>query len=670
MDFFEHQAVARRKTGRLVLMFIAAVVGIIALSYLAVAIGVMALNGQRRGPQAHGAEMSLWNPLLLVAVGGAVILIVTFSSMVRMGQLSGGGRVVAESMGGQLVNRGTSDPAEQKLLNVVEEMAIASGVPVPDVYVMQHEQGINAFAAGFTHKHAVIGVTRGCIDLLDRDELQGVIAHEFSHILNGDMRLNLRLIGILYGILVIGLIGRMVLSSMRFVGTSGRSRSNGKGGGGGAIIVILGVALALMVIGYIGYFFGGLIKSAVSRQREFLADASAVQFTRYPQGIGGALKKIGGYSFGSRVLSPKAEEVSHMFFGQGVSSWMGSLGATHPPLGERIRRIEPNWDGEFPHVGEPKRVKEQVIEKQAELSRGEARKKALGTLAALGMGAAVQDAQPVTAVQHIGQPTVAHRQRARELLEAIPEPAKDAVHSSLGACAVIYAMLLSDDPAVKRAQFDDITKQIGCEAARETAKLDEAVSRMPRGSALTLLDLAMPGLHELTRGQYESFMRCVEALVKADQHMDLFEWMLGHVLKHRLASSFEPGMGQGPRVKYYALKPMGDALAVLLSTLARYGQMEDESACQQAYEQAMQRLPLDPRPAFLPAKACGIGPMEKALNELRSVGLRQKREVIHACAVCIAADKQVTVEEAELLRTVCDVFACPMPPLLPGQSLV
>ncbi len=667
MDFFDHQEQARRKTGLLVLMFIAAMIGIITLTYLALAIGFMFLHGQQGGGPGTGPSPTLWNPMLLLAVGGAVILIVACGSLFKINQLAGGGRVVAESLGGRLLDTGATDPGERKLLNVVEEMAIASGVPVPNVYVMDNEQGINAFAAGFGPDDAVIGVTRGCIDLLDRDELQGVIAHEFSHILNGDMRLNIRLIGVLFGILVIGLIGRIVLSSMRYSG-GGRSRSNNKNGGG-AILVILGVALALMLIGYMGFFFGGLIKSAVSRQREFLADASAVQFTRYPGGIGGALKKIGGYSFGSRVLNPRAEEVSHMFFGQGVSAALGGLGATHPPLDQRISRIEPGWDGQFPDVSKPEKLAKKVLKKQAHLSRGEAKRRAIGALTAMGAGAVLEQTVVSPAIQQVGQPTEAHVQRAQVLLGSIPAEVKDATHSSLGACAVIYAMLLSHEPEVRTRQMDAIREAVDAPTVTESQKMGNAIEGMDRSARLPLIDMVMPALHNLAPSQYRAFKRCVSTLIAADQRVDLFEWMLGRVLLRRLTPQFEPEKRTRRRVKYYSLKPVRDHLAVLLSTLARQGHGDRESA-RHAYDQAIGRLSLDPLPELADADACGLRQIDEALTALNTVGPREKKAVINACAVCVTADTQVTPDEAELLRAVCESLGCPMPPLLPGQTLV
>ncbi len=655
MDFFEHQEQARRKTGRLVLMFIAAVIGIIAMVYLVVAIAYLYLNGNQ--PPGQGPAPTLWHPVLLLVVGTAVIFIVSMSSFVKISQLSAGGRVVAESLNGRLLDSGTNDPDERKLLNVVEEMAIASGVPVPDVYVMDREQGINAFAAGFSKDDAVIGVTRGCMQLLNRDELQGVIAHEFSHILNGDMRLNIRLIGVLFGILVIGLIGRMVLSNMYYAG-GGRSRSSSKDNGSAAL-AILGVALALMVIGFVGYFFGSLIKAAVSRQREFLADASAVQFTRYPDGIAGALKKIGGHSYGSKVADPHADEVSHMFFGQGVTSWMGGLGATHPPLDQRIRRIQPSWDGRYTEP-EPSKTSGMAKSRDTQASREAVRKRALAALAAMGAGAAIDVAQ------HVGRPTEAHVEQARQIIDDIPDVVKQAAQSSLGACAVIYGLLISQDEAIRQKQEALIRESAEPASVTEALRLYKHVREMERSAWLPALDLAMPALHNLSAKQYEAFKRCVLGLIQADGRMDLFEWMLGKVMLNRLAPVFESGKRRRARAKYYALRPVLQPLTVLMSTLAHFGSREYESA-QKAYETGMRYLPFEPKPAMLDAEACGLHELDGALEQLKLIGPREMRAVINACAACIKSDREVTISEAELFRAVCDSLGCPMPPIVVGQ---
>jgi len=334
MNFFAAQDKARRNTTRLVVFFLMAIASLIILSNIVILLALGFVNPEYLAADDFFAQFD-WTQFAMVSVGIASVILI--GTVYKLVQLSGGGRSVAEMMGGKLIPQDTYDYDEKKLINVVTEMSIASGTPVPAVYVMEHEQGINAFAAGYTQKDAVVAVTRGTLETLTRDELQGVIAHEFSHIFNGDMRLNIRLIGILHGILIIGIVGYYVLRA------APRSRSSR--GNGAAPLALLG--LGLMVVGYSGTFFGNLIKSAVSRQREYLADASAVQFTRNPEGIAGALKKIGGNSYGSRVNAAAAEEISHTFFGEAVGHFMNFMMATHPPLEKRIRRIDPGWDGDY-----------------------------------------------------------------------------------------------------------------------------------------------------------------------------------------------------------------------------------------------------------------------------------------------------------------------------------
>src|SRR5690606_28971990 len=275
-----------------------------------------------------------------------------------------GGSVVAGLLGGLPVNPATDDPDERRLVNVVEEMAIASGVPVPAIYVLPGEESINAFAAGYGVHDAAVAVTRGALKHLTRDELQGVIAHEFSHILNGDMRLNIRLIGLLHGLLLLALIGRVLLRS------GGRSRGRRKEKGGSVQVALIG--LGLVLLGYIGVFFGKLIKAAASRQREYLADAAAVQFTRNPEGIAGALKKIGALGAGSRIVHPRAEELSHLYFASGLRSSFAGLFATHPPLVERIRRIDPSFSGDFEGVFEAAAAREALAAGPQEAQHGTA----------------------------------------------------------------------------------------------------------------------------------------------------------------------------------------------------------------------------------------------------------------------------------------------------------
>ncbi|MGD9265520.1 MAG: M48 family metallopeptidase, partial [Lysobacterales bacterium] len=328
MNFFEHQERSRRQTRWLVFLFLLAVLAIIAVIDIAILLAFGAMNVEQQGWAAPDTLQSNWTLL----AGGAFVtaLVIALASLFKTMALRSGGGKVARDLGGSRVEADERDPLRRRLYNVVEEIALASGVPVPEVYVLERESAINAFAAGYTPADAAVAVTRGALEKLDRNELQGVIAHEFSHVFNGDMRLNIRLMGALFGILVLSLIGRKVLRGSLY---AGRSRNSN-----GAPVMLIAVAVTL--VGYIGLFFGRWIKSAVSRQREYLADASAVQFTRDPDGIAGALKKIAVYSDAS-YLNAETEEVSHMLFGAGEKA---SMFATHPPLNDRIGRIDPSFD--------------------------------------------------------------------------------------------------------------------------------------------------------------------------------------------------------------------------------------------------------------------------------------------------------------------------------------
>ncbi|UCE61191.1 MAG: M48 family metallopeptidase [Phycisphaerales bacterium] len=653
IDFFESQDVARKKTGRLVFLFVLAVLVIIAALHL-MAVWVLSWSASRGDPSARGFQ---WSDLLNLQVLGVValgtIVVVGTGCMYKLLQLRAGGAVIAEGLGGQLVYPDSTDPAQRRLLNVVEEMAIASGTPVPPVYLLKDEGGINAFAAGYSPGDAVIGVTRGCVNRLSRDELQGVIAHEYSHILNGDMRTNIRLIGVLHGILIIGVIGYYVLRTAMYSG--GARRRSSKGGGNPLPIIAIGGGL--MIVGFAGTFFGNLIKAAVSRQREFLADASAVQFTRNPQGISGALKRIGGFSQGARIDNPNAPEASHMFFGRGVTSGLSAMFSTHPPLAKRIKRIEPSWDGAF--------MEEDAVPKQTSAARP-----AVGAVGVVGLAAA--QAYPTKSggrgggvVDQVGRPTEAHVQRAAELIEKIPEEVKAAAHEPYGARAVIYAILTDKDPEPRRLQLEQLARHGDPGVNQATKKLLPIVERLDAEVRLPLLDMTMPALRALTLEQYKVFKTNVVELVKADNRIDLFEWVLQRILLRHLEPQF--AAAKPPRVIHYALNRLRHECEMLLSVLA-YGGHRTVDQARLAFDLATKPLGLL-QMTLLKKERCGLGALGNALDQLAQSAPRLKRQLLTACAECVSADREVTVHEAELLRAIADSLDCPMPPLLPGQSL-
>ncbi|MBW2231031.1 MAG: M48 family metalloprotease [Deltaproteobacteria bacterium] len=645
-QFFELQDQARRKTTRLVLLFCLAVAAIALGLYALAAVGI-GFRGTDPMTQQLVFEIVWLDPLLMLQVGLLTLAVVGGASLYRISQLSGGGRVVAEGLGGRLLHSDSTASVERKILNVVEEMAIASGIPTPPVYFLDQEPGINAFAAGFSPSDAVIGITRGCAEQLSRDELQGVVAHEFSHIMNGDMRLNIRLMGVLYGILVIGMIGYFLLRSSLWAGAASRRSSKDN-----SAMAMVAAGLVLMALGFLGTFFGNLIKASVSRQREFLADASAVQFTRNPAGIAGALKKIGGFEAGSEIGSPAAPESSHLFFGRALSSGFNSLFATHPPLARRIEILDPSWQGA-----------------SAESRAGAA---PVGSAAAAGFaGGTAAAAFAGSAVDQMGRVSTAHLDYAVQLLRELPPALKQAAHDSFAARAVVYALLMDVHSEPRKLQLEILDAKAERGVPELTRKLLPEVQRLGPGHRLPLIDLALPALRDLSAPQYERFQSLVHDLVQADQRIELFEWTLQRILLAHLAPSFQ-GV-QRPRRRLRSKQQLRWALEVILSALARVSGLSESAMQQAVVEAGRDLLSPDLRKAelrLLPPDRVGLASLDEALTLAASLDARAKERVLRACAQVIAADGELTDSEAELFRAIGDSLGCPVPPLLPGQPLV
>jgi Zn-dependent protease with chaperone function len=647
-NFFENQDAARRNTKHLVLLFFLAVIAIAGMLYL---LAVLLTGVEQPDPNTGQIAISplWWQPDLAVGVAIATIIVVGGGSLYKIAQLRSGGSVVAEGLGGALIPPGTRDADERKLLNIVEEMAIASGMPAPPVYLLRDEDGINAFAAGFAPDDAVIGVTRGCVQRLSRDELQGVIAHEFSHILSGDMGLNIRLMGVIHGILIIGIIGYFLLRSSLFTGSSRRSNSRDNSG-----IPIVAAGLGLMVIGFLGTFFGNLIKASVSRQREFFADASAVQFTRNPDGIAGALKEIGGYEGGSILASPNAPAASHLFFSQGLRGGLQMLFATHPPLEERIRRLDPHWKGGT--------RPEQTQTTQAA---------AIGT-AGFAAGESATDGSATrgvstagSAIEQVGRPTAEHIAYAAALIEHLPETVVDAAREPYGARAVIYALLIDRDDEPRSRQLDQLARFGEAGIDHETRRLLPEVESLEARYRLPLIDIALPSLCALSADQYQAFKTNLRALVVADEKIELFEWVLQRMVFTHLRPHFE--RVKPPRARHISPRKLSEPCSVVLSILAHAGS-PSETSIRTAFEMGASQLPgIDT--ALLPRESAGLRELDRALEGLGEADPSTRKGLLSACAACIAADHQVTQAEGELLRAIADGIGCPMPPLLPGQSL-
>jgi Zn-dependent protease with chaperone function len=645
-NFFEHQAAARRKTGWLIAYYVAAIIGTVILTYLLVT-AIYAV------PAVKAGQKFIWfNPLLLLGVAVAVLGLVGGCTAFKVVQLASGGSAVALMMGGRELGGRVTDPKEKRLLNVVEEMALAAGIPVPPVYVLEDEKGINAFAAGYSPNGAIVAVSRGCLNYLTRDELQGVVAHEFSHILNGDMRLNIRLIATVFGIMGLAMVGSILLRASWF--RSASSSDNRRDSG--SQLALLGIGLYLL--GIVGAFFGNLIKAAVSRQREFLADASAVQFTRNPDGIGGALKKIGGLSKGSTIENPHAPEASHMFFADALrANRFVGLFATHPPLEARIQRVLPNWDGEFPKVKPLGEVDEVIPVKPARRSPFAA----APTLPGMpNLPIPVLTAVAEDSVQRVGTVTPAQTEYAANLLDALPEEVTEAAHDPFSARALVYCLLLNTEPEVRERQLTGLRMEAEARDVNETMRLMRHVDALPETGRLPVLDLAMPALRRMSPNQHATFRKQVDRLIAADNQVSLFEFVLGSVLRRNLDAAF------GIRPALPGGATLGGATGharVVLSRLAWEG-ADDDSAARRAYDAGMRRfLGGENPPGILPPEQCDFAELEKRLRLVAAGPPAAKQRLLVGCAACIAADRKVTERESELYRAVGNILGVPVPPL-------
>ncbi len=623
MNFFDAQDHARKSTRALVAAYVVATLLIVAG---VTAVAAAALYG--------GAGVSA-DPRLLTGVAGLTLLVIIGSTLFRMARLTAGGGQVAREMGGTLVSADETDPLRRRYRNVVEEMAIASGVPVPEIYVLENERAINAFAAGYSPDDAAIAVTRGTLEHLERDELQGVVAHEFSHILNGDMRLNIRLMGVLFGIMVIGLIGRTILR-----GGSGRSR-RGKGSGG---VVIVGLGLA--ILGYIGVFFARIIKAAVSRQREYLADASAVQFTRQTDGIANALKKIGGYAEHSYFKEKDAEQVSHMLFAVGAR--FSAMFATHPPLTERIQALDPAFDdSQYPEVRE---------------SSGSRSSEQDARVAGFSASAGTASVGPQDVVDAIGQPGPAQVAYASALHAAIPDELLAPARSPDQALLLVIALLLSGDEAVAGRQFQLLTQRLGDKRTAVLKRYYSDINALGPRFSLPLMEIAFPALRQLSAAQQEFLQDTTRELVELDGYIDLREFCLQRVLARSLDNAAAPNRsGRGRSAGKAATR---NAASMLVYLIAYVGNKDPDARAEACRAGLSEFGNWAASQTFSNKDPDVVVEFSRALDVLQRLHGKAAETLIRAATRTAMHDQQITVAEAEMLRTVCACLGCPVPPVV------
>lgn len=631
MDFFQSQEIARRNTFGLVIFFSLAVISLIVITNLLVLVILGYMNSGEEGWDFGSMAAQFdWQVFGIISV--VIALVIMAGSLYKTMILSRGGSAVAESIGGRLIHHNTKILDEQRVLNVVEEMAIAAGTPVPPVYLLAEEDGINAFAAGYSPGDAVIGVTQGTINHLKREELQGVIAHEFSHVFNGDMRLNMKLICILHGILLIGLIGYYLLRSLR-------SSKNS------APFVALG--LGLVTIGYSGTFFGNLIKAAVNRQREYLADASAVQFTRNKYGIANALKKIGSHASGSQLQSPQAPSVSHAYFCTGVKSFLKSIMATHPPLAARIKRIDPQWDGVYRTESRKVSAANKVVRPTEAISKTDP----LGGA----VGAAAVASHLLDSVGKINPEQLGY---AAMLVNEIPTAIREAVHEPYGARAIIYCLVINRQPEIEKKQLKRL-EDFGDQGIYALVnKLLGTVKALDIRLRLPLIDMALPSMRQLSQSQYQSFRENLRYLIKIDNLTDSFEWSLQKILFHHLDPQFKKTVR--PKAQSQTLKGLKDHINILLTSLVRVC-VTDKSLITAAFAKAEKELGISGI-MLLSTKQINIGTLDMALDHLVRLKPLFKQHLLKACLAILTHDQDYAPNEVEFMRAIAAALECPLPP--------
>ena len=637
MDFFAAQQASRRRTRLLVFFYLLATLAV-AGAVTAIFAGVwLWAEVTPIQPDARWLE-TRWQTL--AGVAGISIGFIALASLYRVVSLRGGGARIARELGANPLSPDAVDPLRRRLRNVVEEMAIASGVPVPEIYVLEQEAGINAFAAGYLPEDAVVAVTRGALEQLSREELQGVVGHEFSHILNGDMRLNLRMLGPLFGITLLGLLGRSLLRNLRLQRSLGSSRRSS-----GALPVIL-VAAGLMVVGWVGVAAARMIKAGVSRQREYLADASAVQFTRQPEGIAGALKKIGGVEEQSWFTRADSEEVNHMLFATGapLRGWF----ATHPPLDQRIRRLEPGFDGEFmqPPSGAP-----------------EAGPSIAGFSAAQANADRHFPIDPQAVPGQAGNPDASQVAAAHGLHSSIPPALSEAAHSDMGALLLTLSLALHRDAELRESQLTYLARRLGPVRAAEVAELEAELRTVGPQYRLPLLDLAFPALKRRPDGQHEFVVELLEHLVHMDARVELFEYCLVRIVQAGLLRARVPWRRTARRRSNSG--ELREALLDLFAILARKGHSDTGTAAE-AFTAGIRALGVDLalRPDDgLRGEHDWQTRLDAALPVLAGLRDDDRRRVVASLATTASHDRQITVAESELLRACCAMLDTPLPPL-------
>ena len=656
INFFERQEEAQKKSQMLVISLVL----VMLLTALCCYLGVALL--------AYAVQSTAYN--WLISIQALFVVLLLSVGIMSLGTLWGllllrdGAQAVVRLLKGLELDPRTAKPNERRLLNVVEEMAIASGVPVPRVYVLKNQASINAFAAGDNPYNAVIGFTRGALELLNREEIQGVVAHEFSHILNGDMQLNLKMAAVLYGLSSFWNTGKNLLQSSIQQGTEGDEQIDGFPAASreSPDILLVVPALFLLLIGAPGVFLGSLIRSTLSQEREFLADAAAVQFTRNSQGIAGALKKIGGLSQQAVINSNNVPALSHFFFAQAESGLIAEWKSTHPPLEKRIAALDPAFSGNYPEV-KPISLEEMDFEASA---RSEALKQISSSLhLAVQIGTAEPKIAitPETLTSAIGQTKYGSLVYATKLIRAFPQPLISRLREPQGAQAVVYAVLLKLAEE-KEEQVSRVLKEAVSEGIfQETMRVLTAVSSLGREMLLPLIDLAVSVLRCLSVSEHQQMLRAVKDITERFFSDNLFAYLLIRELtqEYRTKSGLisKESLGESDKL-------VQDALLLLCAVAQAAG--KEAYAVKTAFERGTLLLKPGAEKDFPINRRVYVKSLDEVMSRLAYSSLNFRRRVLESCTACIAADNYVTAEEAEMLRLTAVALQCPVPPMLPPQQ--
>ncbi|WP_024953702.1 M48 family metallopeptidase [Sulfurospirillum arcachonense] len=634
MNFFEAQERAKKNTFVLIFLFAFAILSSIVLLnfFLMIVWNYMEFNMLILSIDDFIKSFE-WGRFLQVSL--VVLALVVLASAYKLNELSQGGHIVAESLGGRLISRNSNDPSERVILNVVEEMAIASGIGVPPVYILEQE-GINAFAAGLSYDDAIIGVTRGCVQKLSRDELQGVIAHEFSHIFNGDMRLNIQASGVLHGILFIGEIGYTMLDAL---GNSSSSKSRDDKASGTSIA--LAVGLGFLIIGYLGSFIGSIIKALISKQREYLADASAVQFTRNNQGIANALKKIGGNTQSSFIKNKNATTYSHFYFSNALSS--SFLFSSHPPLKKRIYRLDSGWNGHY-IVPDVKEVKNDFV-----TEKNKKREDIFKTMSTISVLSSIDD---------IGQPKEKHLKKSAQLIDSLPPVLLEMSKEPFSAQGLILALLASKEGEVFKEQHTILSQENRALFSMVQKALQYTPS-LPKEGYLPLIQLSLTSLKMMSLNQYKTFRKIVLNWMYANFYLSFFEWNLKHLVLYPLDIYF--GISKQSKDVHTHLGAIKTELEFFVSVLVST-QTTDEKEAVILFDKAKKSIGATAL-QFVQCRPIDYELLDKMVGQIQQAKPMLRKRILELAIACLSVDGEICVNDMQILHAIAATFRLPL--LLP-----